>query len=257
MQGPWWYLVGDSPRGPVSLAVLETMLNHGFMTQQSLVWKEGLSDWITVAELCVLRQNARLQSEPEPLSRPAPLSGLAPAGAWRRFVARMLDIGIISVPLLLLAWPLLNALVPGFAPWWQRPASPYLLSLALFPLVLLLESGVFAYFGTTPGKALLGVMVLTLDGQPLSAAQYLRRQLGVFWYGFAMGLPVISLIAIVSHGLSLQQGEPTPYDANRFTVRGRRLSRTQVLVLAGIGLAMAGIGCAMAGIGSAMVGLGY
>lgn len=243
MQGPWWYLVGDSPRGPVSLAVLETMLNHGVMTQQSLVWKEGLSDWISVAELCALRKNASVQSEPAPLSKPAWQADLVPAGAWRRFVARMVDIWIISLPLALLGW-WLAALMPGFALWLQRPASPHLMALGLLPLVLLLEAGVFACFGTTPGKALLGVVIRTLDGQPLTAAQYLWRQLGVFWYGFAMGLPIISLIAVVSHGLSLQQGEPTPYDANRYLVRARPLGRTQVLVLAGIACTLTGVGLA-------------
>ncbi|MET1113921.1 MAG: RDD family protein [Comamonas sp.] len=242
MQGAWWYLVGDSPRGPVSMEVLEVMLFHGHMTPQSLIWREGLSCWISVAELAALRETGTVQTEPAP-----PLARLAPAGAWRRFWARMVDLWIIGMPTALLGWLLLAQVqiqVPGFAHWLQRPSSTLLLALCVLPLTMALEAGVFAFFGTTPGKSLLGVEVMTLDGQPLTPTQYLRRQLGVFWFGFALGLPIISLIAMVSHGLSLQMGEPTPYDVNRFTVRARRLGRTRVLVLTGIGCIMAGLGFA-------------
>jgi len=248
MQGAWWYLVGDSPRGPVTMEVLECMLHHGEMTQQSLVWKDGLSAWIPVAELATLRETGALQGVPAPAIVPAPtlLAELPRAGAWRRFLARMLDLWIISVPTALLGGLLLTLTIPGFALWMERPSSEILMSLCLLPLVLLVEAGIFAAFGTTPGKALLGVVVVTLDGQRPSAVQYLRRQLGVFCFGFAFGLPLLSQIVMAAHGLSLQLGEPTPYDANRFMVRARPWSRGRVLVLAFIGCALLGLGLANA-----------
>lgn len=227
MQAAWWYLVGDDPHGPVSMEMLEAMLHQGEMTQQSLVWKEGLSSWISMAELWTLRQNHGRQP------RPAPLLDLPLAGAWRRFLARMVDICIIAAPLLMLA-----RLLPGFTPWLQRPGSTHLLGLALLPLALLVEAGLFACLGTTPGKALLKVVVSTMDGQGLDGAQYLRRQLRVYGYGFALGLPFASLIAMLAQGLALQAGEPASYDACRFTVRAQRLGRTRLLLLAGLGCAL-------------------
>ncbi|MNW03098.1 RDD family protein [compost metagenome] len=88
--------------------------------------------------------------------------------------------------------------------------------------MLLIEVGVYGCCGNTAGKALLGITVTTLEGTPLTAAQYLRRQLGVFCYGFALGLPVISLMAMANQGLCLRNGQTTAYDAGRFLVRVRR-----------------------------------
>ena len=238
MQGAWWYLVGDSPQGPVSIEELEAMLHHGEMTEHSLVWKEGLSSWISMEELLAGQEIASQQVQP------ARLAELAPAGAWRRFLARGVDLCLICLPLVLLGG-LLAPMVPGLLPWLERPSAQIFLALYLLPLVLLVEAGIFAGFGTTPGKALLGIVVMTLDGERPSAAQYLRRQLGVYCYGFALGLPVISLIAMAAHGLALQQGEPTPYDAGRFTVRERRLGRARVLALVGLGCALAALGLAL------------
>ncbi|MFC7205979.1 hypothetical protein ACFQOZ_03365 [Comamonas endophytica] len=53
------------------------------MTQQSLVWKEGMSDWISVAELLRLRgtDTARV--------KPALPADLTPATASRRLMQRL------------------------------------------------------------------------------------------------------------------------------------------------------------------------
>src|SRR5690606_37959606 len=123
-------------------------------------------------------------------------------------------------------------------------SSDFLLGFGFLPFALLAEAGIFACFGTTPGKALLGVVVMTLGGQRLTARQYLLRQLGVFCFGFAMGLPLLSLIAMAAQGLNLQHGEPTPYDEDRYMVRARRLSGAQMLVLTGLGCAAVGLGFA-------------
>ncbi|MFC7205980.1 RDD family protein [Comamonas endophytica] len=244
-QDAWWLWLGGSPQGPVSAQALEALLHQGKMAQHSLVWKKGLSDWISLAQLADLRKSGALQLEPG-----LPFD-LALAGAWRRFLARMLDLCAISAPIALLGWLLLQQ-IPGFALWLQRPSAPFQLTLALLPLALLVEAGIFTRFGSTPGKALLGVMVLTPDGQRPTGAQYLRRQWGVFYYGLAMGLPLLSLIAMAAQGLSLQLGEPTPYDLNRFTVRARRLCQTEVRMLV-----LACIGCTMIGVSYAMAYLGY
>lgn len=223
MQGVWWYLVGDSPQGPVSIELLEAMLLEGEMTQHSLVWKEGLADWIQVAELADLsavRAMSAAGAWPACASPAGAAARAAPglAGAWRRFLARMLDLLLFYLPAKFLLAVTLGLL------WPEVIHSPYampMLTFGFLALVLLIEAGVFACFGNSPGKALLGITVTTLDGKHPTAAQYLRRQLGVFHYGFAMGLPVISLMAMAAQGLNLRNGEPTAYDAGKFAVRVR------------------------------------
>lgn len=227
MQGAWWYLVGDSPQGPVSLLLLEAMLQEGTITHESLIWKEGLSDWIYVSEL----STHKLPFEQPQLPAPGQPADLQPASAWRRFFARLLDLWIISLLATALVAHLLPRLWPEFTVWIQQPFAMSLSVLVLFPLLLLSEAALFAAFGNTPGKALLRITVGTLDGQHLTGAQYLRRQLGVFWYGFAMGLPGIYLIAMASQGLRLRNGDPTAYDTHKFGVRACPLGWTRVLCL--------------------------
>lgn len=212
MQRAWWYLVGDSPQGPVAIELIEAMLYAGEMTPHSLVWQEGLADWIRIAELGDL---AGMQAAPARLARHTqrPL-----AVAWRRCLARMLDFGLIAMPTSVL-------MAAALAHFWPQAiaqsALMYLLAMGFFPLVLLIEAGVFGCFGNTPGKALFGITVTSLDGKRLTAAQYLRRQLGVFCWGFALGLPGLSTIAMVAQGLNLKNGKPAAYDAGKFVVRAR------------------------------------
>lgn len=210
MRAAWWYLIGDSPQGPVALELIEAMLHAGEMTPHSLIWKEGLADWIRVSALGDL---AQLQTMPAAFAR---RTRLPLAGAWRRFLARVLDLWLISLPTSILAAAALARFWPQFM---GQPYALHLLALAGFALVLLIEVGVYGCCGNTAGKALFGITITTLDGTPLTAAQYLRRQLGVFCYGFALGLPVISLIAMAAQGLRLSSGEPTVYDAGKYMVR--------------------------------------
>lgn len=219
MRNVWWYLVGDSPQGPVSREWLDAMLIEGILTQESLVWTEGLSHWICVAELPPLSQHSE-----EPQAARPPVDR-ATAGTWRRFIARMLDLCLLSLLGMVLAQAVLPPLWPELNDWMSQPFAPYLLGWLLFPWLLLLEAGIFARFGNTPGKALLALEVATLDGQRLNARQYLRRQWGVFFYGFAMGLPVIFLIAMASQGLGLRNGDPAAYDAGKHQVFARRVER--------------------------------
>lgn len=213
MHGAWWYLVGDSPQGPVALERIEAMLHAEEMTSHSLVWQEGLADWICVSELGSLADRQATPAAIARLTRP-PL-----AGAWRRFMARMLDLWLIALPTAILV----AAALARFRPQLMgQPYAMYLLALASFALVLLIEAGVYGCCGNTAGKALFGITVTTLDGKHPTAAQYLRRQVGVFWYGFAMGLPLISLLAMAAQGLNLRNGQPAAYDAGRFVVQARR-----------------------------------
>lgn len=235
MQGVWWYLVGDSPQGPVSRQLLDSMLYEGTLTHESLVWKEGLRNWICVADLPA---HGTACEEAPAGSCPADVTL---AGPWRRFLARLLDLWILSLLAMSLALAVLPRLWPGFHDWIGQPFAPTLAGLLLFPLLLLVEAGIFAAMGNTPGKALLALQVATLDGQPLSGRQYLRRQLGVFWYGFAMGLPAIFLIAMASQGLSLRNGDPAAYDAGKYEVRAHRLDWKRRLWAAGTLCALLGL----------------
>jgi GYF domain 2/Domain of unknown function (DUF4190) len=45
----WYYNIGDERHGPVSLMDLRQLLLNGQVSPHDLVWKEGLSDWMPIA----------------------------------------------------------------------------------------------------------------------------------------------------------------------------------------------------------------
>ena len=96
---------------------------------------------------------------------------------------------------------------------------------------LFLEAVFVGIFGNTPLKALLGLQVFTVGGNELSFREYLARQIGVYWYGFGTGFPIISLFTMIKQFTRLKQERQTTYDAGRYNVRGRHLGWVHILVV--------------------------
>lgn len=229
MQDAWWYLAEDGQQGPVSMEQLDALLLAGTISPQSLVWTAGQADWLPLLQVQKCARELHLAPAPaSPQRSEAPL-----AGAWRRFCARMLDIWVLSFSTQALLLLLLALVSPISMDWLKQLYFPYLLALLIFPLVMLLEAGVYAYFGNTLGKAFFGVTVVTQGGRRLTAVQYLRRQVDVFWYGLAMGLPFVHLLAMASQAVNLSRGEPAGYDAGKFAVVVTEGSWLRTLLLGG------------------------
>jgi hypothetical protein len=167
--------------------------------------------------------------------------------ALRRFVIRGADLSIIGG--LLLA--LLVALTPAhnFLPTfftglfglqlqagsnaaglfaWLVNGS---LLLLLLPATLCLEAGIHALFGTTPGKVLGGVELITPNGALTSKAYFLRN-CQLWLNGFALGVLPISFVALVWQFLRVARGRDASYDhAESLCVRLRHVSRVRVAAL--------------------------
>ena len=112
---------------------------------------------------------------------------------WRRYFARNVDmaIGGILVGLVFL--------VTDSAPdRFDTPVSPLgynvIFGLALFVVWTLVETLFLTLTGTTPGKWLFTIQVLTADWEKLSPLQALIRTILVYVQGLGFGIPLISLI---------------------------------------------------------------
>ncbi|MBN8510306.1 MAG: RDD family protein [Burkholderiales bacterium] len=207
MQEEWWYSIGDARKGPVSLLALRQLLLEGTVAHGTLVWKEGLADWTPISGVPDLQQVVR--AVPPDLPRPSTreqLIALPLAGPWRRFFARLVDLWVIALPTSFAAAFALARYSPAFSLWIQRPGSEYAFGWLLLPLILLVEVGIVAMFGTTLGKALLGVTVTTVGAQKLTAVQYLKRQVGVYWFGLGTGFPLVSLFTMARQHGRLKKG---------------------------------------------------
>lgn len=92
------------------------------------------------------------------------------------------------------------------------PDNDMLASIIFLPFALLVDSAIYAIFGNTPGKALLGLSVTDIRGNSLSRVAYLLRNLHVWVFGMWFGLPLISLIGMAHQGIRVDKGKPATYD---------------------------------------------
>ncbi len=76
----------------------------------------------------------------------------------------------------------------------------------------MLDALIYKAAGNTPGKAILGLKVTTLNGQPLSLGQYLGRNLSLWVSGLAFGLPLINLFTLANQSSRLGKGKQASYD---------------------------------------------
>jgi hypothetical protein len=169
------------------------------------------------------------------------------SAALRRFVIRGADLSIIGgllLALLVALTPAHNVLptfftglfglqlqavsnAAGLFAWLVNGS----LLLLLLPAALCLEAGIYALFGTTPGKVLGGVELITPMGALTSKAYFLRN-CQLWLNGFALGVLPISLVALAWQFLRVVRGRDASYDhAESLCVRLRRVSRVRVAAL--------------------------
>ncbi len=146
---------------------------------------------------------------------------LPDAGPWRRWFARLFDLWWEILVVAGFGGIVIGLIWPAFLIWIDSPLGSKLATLACVPLALLLDAGVTAALGNTPGKALLGLRVGLADGGPLSFVQLCRRNLGVWAAGLGLGLALISLLTMARQLRRLKGGEQASYDDEDFRVRAR------------------------------------
>jgi len=113
---------------------------------------------------------------------------LAPGRPWTRLVARTIDLAILLVAL--------AAVLAAV-----NPALPDIVGPSLISLSIPIEAALLASWGTTPGKALLGIAVRDAGGGKLRFGQALRRTAAVWTFG----LGTTQLIGFVTGGLAFRR----------------------------------------------------
>jgi len=160
------------------------------------------------------------------------LSCESPARAWPRWFARTFDVwwhtGLVAT---VLGYTLCRT-SPGFLRWLETPFGWKLFGLACIPVGLLLDALVQAAAGNTPGKAMLGLRVVTADGRFPGLKEIVGRNMGVWSAGFGFGLPAVSLLTMARQGLRLRRGEAASYDDDYFLVRAQPVRWWRKIVFA-------------------------
>lgn len=215
----WYYALNGERVGPRSLDEVRSMVATGVLDGDSLVWTTGMRDWARVGEIPLLSPEWAPSAPPpapraeaeHPARAPEPTAGTDDAPRpWHRLGARLVD----TILFLLLAGLVLGIAAPE---WFARAADPTskpdpVLGFTLFLAVVPIEAVVTALFGTTPGKAMAGIRVVTQDGGRLNFGQAFSRAARVVVLGLGLGLTPLTLLAGIMSFLRLRSRGITLWD---------------------------------------------
>ncbi|MEM9479242.1 MAG: RDD family protein [Verrucomicrobiota bacterium] len=196
--------------GPFTRFKLREKISRGEIDEETLGWYRGLDEWAPLNQIEALKVVLAESEEGDGPSSPE-LAGAeassdekdysAPMRAWIRFWARNLDVTYFMTGTLV---------VTGATGWMDMYEfmDPNSASVSPAYVVILLgawafvESALLSSFGTTPGRALLGVKLTDGEGEFLSTSLALKRSFFVWFRGMGFGLPLLN---IVMAGLSYME----------------------------------------------------
>jgi len=211
----WWYLHNNERIGPIEDDELKRLLQHGAVSDATMVWKEGIGAWTQLDRVPELNGLRAAVPPPVPIVNAPQLVLECPvAGNWRRFFARIFDLWWES---LLLGWCaayLLGQYSPAFISWIGKPASSQIFGFFVLPFAFLFDALVYGVFGSTPGKALLRIAVADATGERLSLGRYIGRNAAVWSRGFGFGIPLVNLFAFYRQSGYVHTSGRTSYDEN-------------------------------------------
>ena len=168
-----------------------------------------------------------------------------PVAPWRRYFARLLDIlmnGLFVFTIIGLAWGIMaplsaEAFFSLFDGTLGRVAD-LMLTIAIAGLVNVL---LMSFVGSTLGKFIFGVKVLTLNGKRLSLGASFQRELKIWVRGLGIGIPLFSFIALLVSYSDLTKSGVTRWDEGDYQVIHRPAGTKQtILNLFGVALIAAG-----------------
>ncbi len=196
--------------GPLTKEDVQQRLADGRLGPDDLVWQEGWSEWIP------LEKSSFMESPTGPVD---PFE----AHPWRRYLARMVDINLFSITLgfgVGLSFPELIDRIPDLV-------FGVLCLMVMAPL----EAVLLSYWGTTPGKSLLGMRLTDIDGQKLKSSACFRRAWGVLVSGCGLGIPLVSLLTMISGYQTLGKSERVSWDRSAGSyVRFRHIGRGRIVL---------------------------
>lgn len=219
----WWYLIHGKKIGPVSDEELKKLIASREVGPEALVWKDGDPEWRKLRDC-----DFDIPAEPPPT--PAHLEYPDLAGPWRRFFARTLDVVVESTIalLILLILSILTSIKIDF-----QDHSALIIVIMLIPFVAFFIDGIIiAIFGNSLGKAILMCNVFRTNGKAMTASELQDRNMEVYASGYALGIPVVSLLAFSYQFYKLKQIGQTSYDLGKFVVKSKQLNWIRVVLFA-------------------------
>lgn len=208
----WWYVEKDKKNGPFKKDDIAKLIKSGKIGSTTLVWSEGMESWIRFDEISELQDLKQAVPPPIPKKVIKTEAEHSIASGWPRFFARLFDFWLVGSMITLSIVSAVFFMGLSVPNWVYNPIAKILFVLILSAILLTLDAAIYKVFGNTPGKALLGLNVVTLDFKPLTFGRYLYRNFSMWFRGLALGIPVITFVAMYYEFDNLRKGKPTSYD---------------------------------------------
>ena len=169
--------------------------------------------------------------------QPVPETDVMPPvrAPWRRWFARTFDMTLYGV-----LWNLFLMLVCNVNLTQRNALGNLLDSAAVIVMTIILEPLLLHFFGTTPGKWILGLSVADPDGGRLSISAARERTWGALWHGCGLSLPVYGLVREWKSHNACTAGEPLPWESDSMLAL-KDEKRRRYVVYAMVRLAVLGI----------------
>tara|TARA_R110000765_G_scaffold195825_11_gene301322 strand:+ start:173 stop:880 length:708 start_codon:yes stop_codon:yes gene_type:complete len=220
------------------------MHNSGEITDEHEVWSDDMETWKKLSDIKSQKIHINFKPTAETIPEFHNLDVYSPkieassrqrniAGPWRRFFARIFDVWFFII---LVCMPLLFAWA-YYSPYTYlsvMPQNEIVLSMGLIFAAFIIDSIAYDCFGNTPGKALLGLKLCKPNNEKYSPKEYLGRNLGVWWGGFALGIPVLSMVSMIIQYRRFKKSGYTLYDVDKkgtVIVEGKSIFKTAIFIL--------------------------
>ena len=139
------------------------------------------------------------------------------AGPWARYIAKLVDLGSLTLVLGYLISHSAAVAVPlvAFAGLDYYEA---LIFFVVLPVSLLVDAFIYALFGNTIGRAAVGIYVSNKEGaSTLSGGAYLHRNARIYVFGYVFGLIPLAWISWLLSFRAVVNGKDTFWDSRSGT----------------------------------------
>jgi uncharacterized RDD family membrane protein YckC len=222
----WYFAADDRQHGPFPFVELIARVRTGLIGPETLVWTESLKHWTPAkaitdlehhfadAPTVPLQSTATISQPEEPIpafldpstqQQPAhkTVTDVPQIRPWVRYFARITDITILSCAALSAL-----TLISGELSTLQQISLNFLIGLSW----AILESLLLIAVGTTPGKWLFGITLVSKNGGDLTPTQAFNRSVMVWIFGTGLFLPILSLVTTIFSYINLNSLGTTRWD---------------------------------------------
>jgi uncharacterized RDD family membrane protein YckC len=266
--------INGEKQGPFGLLKVGDLFESGEITKKTLGWHQGLEEWKPIGAIDALESVLRERkteapdsesglAEPPPLpkegdslpeggavaiSAEAPLPEVVseePGRPFLRFWARAFDYLLVSVSVFIFTSYSFPQIEPGeamadffarYMEYLQSPEARNVARVQIFALIAwhFVEGVLIHLIGTTPGKAILGITVMTEDRYRVPVLRSIGRSFFVYFLGVGFYLFPFNIIGMIFSFFRIMATGRCLWDQQlRLAVETKKLSSVRIVLAIG------------------------